>query len=123
MVSNNINCLFNSLKISKQKKCFMINIKLSNNLVKILCILLKDGFIRGYFFGWYQNKRVAFILLKDLKSKNKSLFDKVFFCFYKKYFLKKYLFNVSNGFCFFIISSQINFISSYNLLFNQYKIN
>jgi len=121
MVSNSVNCLFNALKISKQKKCSIINVGLSNNSTNILFILLKEGLIRGYFFGWCKHKRVIYVLLKYIDYKNKCVFDKVFVCFSKEYFFKKYLLRISNGFCFFIISTQIGFISNYNLLLPLYK--
>ena len=115
-----INFFLNVLKITKQKKCSIINVKFSKKLVNIFLILLKEGFIRGYFFGLNKNKRTAYILLKHTDLKTKCMFDKVFLGFYKEYFLKKYLLSISNGFSFFIISTQIGFVSNYTLLHNKF---
>jgi ribosomal protein S8 len=116
MALNSLNFLSNALKIKKQKKYFIVQSNLSNKSIAVLSILLKEGFIRGYFFGLNKNKKIIFILLKQIDNNNFFIFEGISLNFQKEYFSKKYLKRLSNGFCFFIVSTQKGIASNYEVL-------
>lgn len=59
--------LSNSFKTSKHKKLPIIEIKLSKKIVNVVCVLLKEGLIRGYFL---KDKHTICILLKYIDNEN-----------------------------------------------------
>jgi ribosomal protein S8 len=59
--------LSNSFKTSKHKKLPMIEIKFSKKIVSVVCVLLKEGLIRGYFL---KDKYTICVLLKYIDNEN-----------------------------------------------------
>jgi small subunit ribosomal protein S8 len=56
--------LQNILKVSKQTKPSIVKIKFSKKSLEILSVLLKEGFIRGYFLEDKKSTKNICILLK-----------------------------------------------------------
>ena len=59
--------LSNSFKASKQNKLPTVEIKFSKKILSVICVLLKEGLIRGYFI---KNERTICILLKYVDDEN-----------------------------------------------------
>jgi ribosomal protein S8 len=68
------NVLFNLCNVfeqAKQKKLSVVKLKFLNKYVPILSILLKEGYIRGFFIGDFKDIKFIYILLKfTSNSKN-----------------------------------------------------
>lgn len=56
--------IFNILNTSNQRKVSIVKIKFAQKYVKLLDILLKEGFIRGYFVNLENGFKTICILLK-----------------------------------------------------------
>ena len=59
--------LSNSFKTSKQNKLPIVETKFSKKNLNIICVLLKEGLIRGYFL---KNNHTICILLKYVDDEN-----------------------------------------------------
>lgn len=62
----------NVINIKNQQKFSIIKIDFRHVYLKFSSLLLKKGFIRGFFLSSYNNTRVIYLLLKHMN-------DKIFF--------------------------------------------
>lgn len=60
----------NVIKTNKFNKPSIVSVKFCKKSLKILSVLLKEGFIRGYFLDTYNTKRKICILLKYVDDNN-----------------------------------------------------
>lgn len=60
----------NLLSINSQRKLSLIKIKFLSIYIKLLSLLLKQGFIRGFYLDFCNGKKVIFILLKYVNDEN-----------------------------------------------------
>nr|YP_009577936.1 ribosomal protein S8 [Guillardia theta]QBJ06320.1 ribosomal protein S8 [Guillardia theta] len=60
----------NMLKAHNQKKASVLKIRFSKKYIKVLDLLFKEGFIRGYFLAFEQNIRMIHVLLKYTSNAN-----------------------------------------------------
>jgi ribosomal protein S8 len=58
------------IKNTNNNKLSTIKIRYSKKSLEILSILLKEGYIRGYFLGTDKNHKIIFILLKYVDDSN-----------------------------------------------------
>ena len=58
------------LNKKNQQRLFIVNIKLSFLYLKVLNVMLREGFIRGFFINTHNNLKVIFILLKHVNGDN-----------------------------------------------------
>ena len=58
------------LNKKNQQRLFIVNIKLSFLYIKVLNVMLREGFIRGFFINTHNNLKVIFILLKYVNGDN-----------------------------------------------------
>lgn len=58
------------LNKKNQQRLFIVNIKLSFIYIKVLNVMLREGFIRGFFINTHNNLKVIFILLKYVNGDN-----------------------------------------------------
>lgn len=59
--------LSNSFRTSKQNKLSVIEVKLSKKTLSVICVLLREGLIRGYFL---KNKHTICVLIKYIDDNN-----------------------------------------------------
>lgn len=86
------------IKNSVSNKLSIIKIKHSKKSLEILSILLKEGYIRGYFLGISKESKVIFILLKYLDDSNFLELKTVNLVKRKEFFSIKRLKNLSISF-------------------------
>lgn len=112
MYNNSLLNLCNIIKTNKQNKCSIVRIKFSKKCVEVLSILLKEGFIRGYFLDLSNNTKTICILLKYMNDNNFFKFKKISVVKYKTYFTNEDLKSQSTGFNFYIVSTQKGIMSN-----------
>jgi ribosomal protein S8 len=86
------------IKNSINNKLSIVKIKYSKKSLEILSILLKEGYIRGYFLGTDKNYKVIFILLKYVDDSNLLELKNVNLVKQREYFSIKRLKNLSVSF-------------------------
>jgi len=82
------------IKSSYNNKLSLIKIKHSKKSLEILSILLKEGYIRGYFVSIDKNYKIIFILLKYVDDSDFLNLENVNLARQREYFSSKRLKNL-----------------------------
>jgi len=105
--------LSNSFKTSKQNKLPIVEIKFSKKILGVICILLKEGLIRGYFL---KNERTICILLKYVNDENIVNFKNISLVKQRVYCSNNFIKNNFTSFNCSIISTQKGVLSHREVL-------
>lgn len=103
------------LNKKNQQRLSIVKIKLSSTCIKILNVMLREGFIRGFFINAYDNLKVIFILLKYVNGNN--LFKVSYTCNNKRA-LNKRLSNFSYKVSFIKGHDKLDITTSNKISFN-----
>ena len=112
MPNNSLLNLCNTIRTNKQNKCCIVKTKFSKKCIEVLSVLLKEGYIRGYFLDVSNNTKMICILLKYMNDNDLFKFKKISAVKYKTYFTNSDLKNQSLGFNLSIISTQKGIMSN-----------
>ena len=112
MCSNSLLNLCNTIRTNKQNKCSIVKTKFSKKCVEVLSVLLKEGYVRGYFLEVSNNTKTICILLKYINDNDLLRFKKISVVKYKTYFSNNDLKNQSIGFNLSVISTQKGIMAS-----------
>lgn len=104
--------LCNIINVSKYNRCSIVQIPFSKEYLYILLILLKEGFIRGYFVETSKNVKTIHILLKHIGQDNPFQFKKISLVKHQVYCSNFFLKKRSGGFKFSIVSTEKGIMSS-----------
>ena len=65
MSSKSLSKLCNLLKTNDKNKLSIVKIKFSKMCIKVVSVLLKEGFIRGFYISTYNNEKILFYKIKS----------------------------------------------------------
>jgi len=74
MNKNILGAFCNLLTFKNQKRLSIFKIEFSFLYIRLLSLLLKEGFIRGFYVDFINRKKVIFILPKYANNKNLFIF-------------------------------------------------
>jgi ribosomal protein S8 len=111
------NNLFNAIKTSELQKLPVIKFQYSIKSIIVLSVLLKEGFIRGYFLDVVNNIKFIFVLIKCKRGKfNFSKFKKYYFNTYNIYNNFTFLKQKQSSFNLCIISTRKGIMTDKNAI-------
>jgi small subunit ribosomal protein S8 len=104
--------LKNGINTSKQNKIPVIKIRFSKKCVSVLSILLKKGFIRGFFINNELGNKTICVLLKHIEDNYLLNFEKISLSKRRTYYSDKKLINNLKAFNLSILSTRKGILSS-----------
>lgn len=99
MNCSKLSILCNLLNSNNVQKLSLVKIGFSTSYIKLLILLVKEGFIRTFYVDFFDNVKTIFILLKYIN-------DRSFFSFRCLHYNSFLLYPNSNNFDFIIVSTK-----------------
>jgi ribosomal protein S8 len=109
---NSLQRLKNGINTSKQNKVPIVKIRFSKKCVSILSILLKKGFIRGFFINNELGNKTICVLLKHIEDNYVLNFEKISLAKQRTYYSDKKLMSNLKAFNLSILSTRKGILSS-----------
>jgi ribosomal protein S8 len=104
--------LKNGINTSKQNKVPIVKIRFSKKSVSILSILLKKGFIRGFFINNESGNKTICVLLKHIENNYLLNFEKISVAKQRTYYSNKKFTSNLKAFNLSILSTRKGILSS-----------
>ena len=112
MSNNSLSKLCNLLKTNDKNKLSIVKIKFSKMCIKVVSVLLKEGFIRGFYVSTYNNEKILFVLLKHTEDNSLFKFKNISAVEYRCYLTNLDIRKRSKSFDFFILSTKKGVMSN-----------